>query len=143
MDIKQLTPNFSVAPQIEPGDMAELAAKNVKTVISNRPDSEVPPSHQANAMRAAAEAQGIEFVHIPITQDSLTPESASAQLEAMQSAESSVLAFCRSGTRSTVVWAMGQAMSGGMPVDDIIQAAEQAGYDLTNMRPVLSQMSGD
>ena len=47
MDIRQITPTYFVAPQLDPADMAANAAAGITTVICNRPDEEVPPAFQA------------------------------------------------------------------------------------------------
>ncbi|WP_367379428.1 TIGR01244 family sulfur transferase [Loktanella sp. 3ANDIMAR09] len=137
MQINQITPAYSAAPQIEPADAATLAQQGFTTVICNRPDAEVPPPLQAEAMRIAVEAAGMTFVVNPVTHQGLNMDMVHAQSDA--AATGKTLAYCASGTRSTIVWALGQA--GKMPVDDIIAAAAQAGYDLNGMRSQLETLS--
>ena len=140
MDMRQITDTYFVAPQLDPSDMALAAAAGITTIINNRPDAEIPDSHHTPAMQAAAEAAGLAFVILPITHQTMTPEAVATQSEAAQSG-GKVLAYCASGTRSTIIWAMGQARSGDLSVDEIVQAAADGGYDLSNMRPQLSQLS--
>ncbi|XDA96590.1 TIGR01244 family sulfur transferase [Sulfitobacter sp. LCG007] len=135
MDIRQITPRFYAAPQISAEDMPELAAAGIALIICNRPDAEVPPSHQADAIRKAAEAAGIAFAVQPLTHQTMTPDVIARNKALADAAEGPVLAYCASGTRSTIAWALGCA--GDMPVDDIIAAARQGGYDLSNLRPAL------
>ena len=108
-------------------------------VICNRPDAEVPPELGSHAMRDAAEALGLSFAALPLVQETLTPENGVRQLETIADATGPVLAYCRSGTRCTVIWALGQA--GQMPVDEILQKATAAGYQLDGMRPALEQLA--
>ena len=130
MDIRPITPAYAASPQIDPADAAAIKAAGFVTVICNRPDAEVPPSHQAEAMRAAVEAEGLTFVVNPVTHQGLNAEMVAVQKAAC--AAGATLAYCASGTRSTIVWALGQA--GEKPADEIIAAGAQAGYDLRGLR---------
>ncbi|MEO0937127.1 MAG: TIGR01244 family sulfur transferase [Pseudomonadota bacterium] len=135
MDIRKLTDTFFVSPQIAAEDVPAIAALGVRRIICNRPDAEVPPSHQAEAIRAAAEAAGLGFDALPLTHQTMTPHNVARQVELADAAEGPVLAYCASGTRSTVAWALGSA--GAVPPDALIGAARDAGYDLANLRPTL------
>jgi uncharacterized protein (TIGR01244 family) len=137
MDIRKITDRYFVSPQIDPGDMKEILAQGITTIIDNRPDAEIPPSHHAQSMRAAAEMAGLTFVELPITHQTMTAENVAIQAQAIADASGGVLAYCASGTRSTVIWALSMARDGAMPVDDIVNAAAQGGYDLSGMRPTL------
>ena len=139
MDIRQITPTYFVAPQLDPADMADVAAAGIATVICNRPDEEVPPPFQADVMEAAALAAGLEFVRLPLTHQTMTPPNVGRQMECAETSKGPVLAYCASGTRSTVVWCLGQA--GQMETDDILSAARSGGYDLANMRPTLEAIA--
>ena len=139
MDIRQITPTYFVAPQVDPAEMAEIAAAGITTVICNRPDAEVPPSLQAEAVEAAAQAAGLTFVRLPLTHQTMTPDNVAAHLSHITTAEGPVLAYCASGTRSTIAWCLGQA--GNMTTDDILAAAQAGGYELSNMRPTLDAIA--
>ncbi|MEW9918530.1 TIGR01244 family sulfur transferase [Marimonas sp. MJW-29] len=140
MDLRQLTPRYFVSPQIDPGDMEALRAAGITRILCNRPDPEVPPSHSAEAIRAAAEAAGISFVEQPLTHQTMVPEVIARNRELGADTEDTVLAYCASGTRSTIAWALGQA--GNMDADKIVAAAREAGYDIGNIRHVLNQPFG-
>lgn len=135
MDIRQITPHFFAAPQLSPEDMPEILASGIKRVLCNRPDVEVPPGHQVAAMEMAAEAAGLEFVVQPLTHQNMTLEVIETNRALIEGCDGPVLAYCASGTRSTIAWALGAAKD--MPVDDIISAARAGGYDLENLRPTL------
>lgn len=137
MDIRQLTPRYYVAPQIDPSDMDDLRAAGITRILCNRPDAEVPPSHTAAAIRAAAEAAGISFAEQPLTHQTMVPEVIAQNRALGVETDDVVLAYCASGTRSTIAWALGQA--GQMPPDEIIAAARAGGYDIANIRPALDQ----
>jgi uncharacterized protein (TIGR01244 family) len=136
MDIRPLTDRYAVSPMIEPSDLEQIRGAGYTTLLCNRPDAEVPPGLQAAAMREAAEALGFSFVDNPVTHTGLTPDILRLQAETIASAPGPVLAYCASGTRSTIVWALGQA--GRRPADEIIGIAAKAGYDLSGMAPQLS-----
>ncbi|ATG35344.1 Beta-lactamase hydrolase-like protein [Phaeobacter piscinae] len=135
MDARTLTPRYSVSPQISVEDLPQLAAAGFTTVICNRPDAEVPPSHQADAIRTAAEAQGLRFEVLPLTHQTMTPENVAKQQAFVEASDGPVLAYCASGTRCSVVWAFGQAPL--MPVDEILATTAEAGYQLDGLRPTL------
>lgn len=135
MDLRQLTPDLSVAPQIEPEDMRRLAEAGFTAVVANRPDSEVGPSHQSARMAELAAEAGLDFHYLPILPGQLGPEQVRALREILDGAQGKVLAYCRSGTRSTMAWALGQA--GRRPAAEIMQAAARAGYDLSDLIPAL------
>ncbi|MEO9574089.1 MAG: TIGR01244 family sulfur transferase [Tateyamaria sp.] len=139
MDIRQITPTYFVAPQLDPADMPDVAAAGITTIICNRPDEEVPPPFQADAMEDAARAAGLGFVRLPLTHQAMTPPNVAAQKEHATLADGPVLAYCASGTRSTVVWCFGQA--GEMATDDILATARAGGYDLENLRPTLEAIA--
>ncbi len=139
MELKRITPDFAVAPQIEPEDMATLAAEGFRVVINNRPDEEVPPDLQSEAMRVAAEAAGLVYLHNPVVNGGLTMDMVVQQGEALAAAGGPVFAYCRSGTRSSIVWALSQA--GKVPTEDLLSAAAQAGYDLSGVAGQIDALS--
>lgn len=141
MDIRQITPRFFAAPQISPEDMPQIAAAGFKLVLCNRPDGEVPPSHQADAMQAAAHASGLEFRCRPLTHQTMTPQVIAENKAIIDACDGRVLAYCASGTRTTIAWALGSAAE--MPTDEIISAAAQGGYDLAGLRPMLDAAKAD
>lgn len=135
MEIRRITPDYAVTPQIAPDDVPVIAEQGFRTVICNRPDAENPTELSAQVIRAAVEAAGLRFVENPVTHPTMTPERIAAQAAAM--AEAPVLAYCASGTRSSVLWALMQA--GRMKTDEILAATARAGYDLSALRPRLEQ----
>lgn len=139
MDIRQITPRYHVSPQISAEDAQALADAGIARVICNRPDAEVPPSHQAQAIEAAIRAAGMDFAVLPLTHQTMTPENIAAQAELVESAGGPVLAYCASGTRCSVIWALGQA--GKLPVDEILTTTQRAGYALDGLRPTLEALS--
>ena len=138
MDLRQLTPDLAVAPQIQPDDLPALAEAGFRVLINNRPDDETAPGEDDAAMRAAAEAAGLRYVFNPFVPGQITPALISAQAEAL-AAPGAKLAYCRSGNRSTVLWALTQA--GREPVDTLLETAARAGYDLSGLRPLIESLA--
>jgi len=139
MDIRPLSPTFAVSPQIGVEDIPAIVAAGYTTVICNRPDAEVPPSHQARAIGDAAKAAGLNFVVQPVTHQGLNMEMIADQKASMDAADGPILAYCASGTRSSIVWSFAQA--GEMPTQDIIAATSAAGYDLGGMGPQIDAIA--
>ncbi|MEM9524419.1 MAG: TIGR01244 family sulfur transferase [Pseudomonadota bacterium] len=132
MDIRAITDAYAVSPQIEPGDMAALAAEGFTAVICNRPDPEVPPELGRDAMERAARRAGLTFVYNPVAGGAPGMEAVAAQ-SAVLASGGKVFAYCTSGTRSCILWALAQAEL--LPVDEIIEAAGRAGYAIQGLRP--------
>ena len=139
MDIRPLSPTFAVSPQIGVEDIPAIVAAGYTTIICNRPDAEVPPSHQTQAIGAAATAAGLNFVVKPVTHQGLNMELIADQKASMDAADGPILAYCASGTRSSIVWSFAQA--GEMPTSDIIAATSAAGYDLGGMGPQIDAIA--
>ncbi|MFK7834932.1 MAG: TIGR01244 family sulfur transferase [Sulfitobacter sp.] len=137
MDIRQLSPRYFVSPQISPDDISGLKEAGITRILCNRPDMEVPPGLSAQTMRGAAEAAGLSFAEQPLTHQSLVPDVIAENRALGAETDEVVLAYCASGTRSCIAWALGQA--GEMPAEDIMSAARAAGYDLSNIAHVLDR----
>lgn len=140
MDVRQISDRYYVAPQLESHEMRAAADAGFVAVICNRPDEEVPETKQTAAMRKSAEAAGLAFHNLPLTHQTFTPDNVRRQREIVESAEGPVLAYCASGTRSTIAWALGQA--GSLSIDQILNAARNGGYDLSALRPTLEAAAG-
>ena len=140
MEIRQVTGNFSVSPQIAPGDLEALRAEGFTLVINNRPDGEEPGQPAGADIEAAAREAGLAYRAIPVAGGFAEPQVA-AMGEAIQSAAGPVFAFCRTGTRSTLLWSLARASKGGDP-DAIAEAAAGAGYDIAPVRAAVDQLAG-
>lgn len=139
MDIRPITDDYAVSPQIALDDIPAIVAAGYKAVICNRPDGEIPPQIQATEMRAAAEAAGVAFFENPILPGGFSEETVAAHADALEHAGGPVLAYCASGTRSTFIWALTQA--GVRPTDEIIAAGAAQGYDLGMIRGMIEMLA--
>ena len=127
--MKKLDEGMFVAGQIRPEDVTEAARQGVTMIVNNRPDGEEPGQPAAAEIEAAAEAEGIGYAHIPVA-GGFSPDQVAAMARALDGAEGPVLAFCRTGTRSTFLWALARADAGADGAE-IMRKAAGAGYDLT------------
>ncbi|PRY21556.1 uncharacterized protein (TIGR01244 family) [Aliiruegeria haliotis] len=139
MDIRALTSEYAVSPQITPDDVRAIAAAGYRTIICNRPDYEVVAEVRADAVRSAAEAEGLHFVVNPLPQGDVNSEAVEMQRSAIETSDGPTLAYCASGTRSTIVWMFGAAAN--VPAGDLVEAAHRAGYPLASLRPLLEPLS--
>lgn len=140
MKAVRLTPNLSVAPQLTEQDLEEAAAAGFKTVINNRPNGEAPDQPRGEDLAAAAKRLGLTYKHIPVVPGQLSNDQVQAFRAAVTEAEKPALAFCRTGTRSTTLWAL--AASDRLSPNEILQTASEAGYNLEALRPQLEAAAG-
>jgi uncharacterized protein (TIGR01244 family) len=138
LDIREITEDYAVSPQIAPEDMAAIRDRGYTTVICNRPDMETPPALHTAAMKAAADAAGLRFVENAFAAG-LDLSIIDRQRDAIEAADGPVLAYCRSGTRSATVWALAEA--GRRPTDGILEATARAGYPMDGMRPQIDALA--
>ncbi|KQO08125.1 TIGR01244 family sulfur transferase [Sphingomonas sp. Leaf242] len=139
--IRHINESISVAPQIAVEQVAEIAAAGFKTIVNNRPDDEDAGQPSGDAIRAAAEAAGLKYVSIPVTHAGFSHPQIDAMTQALTASDGPVLAYCRSGTRSCNLWALAAAKAGRNP-NLLLAQAEDAGYDLRGIRPMLDALAG-
>ena len=139
--IRQINESISVAPQLAVEQVAEIAAAGFKTIVNNRPDDEDAGQPSGDAIRAAAEAAGLKYVSIPVTHAGFSHPQIDAMTQALTDSDGPVLAYCRSGTRSCNLWALAAAKAGRNP-NLLLAQAEDAGYDLRGIRPMLDALAG-
>lgn len=139
MDIRYLTPAYAVSPQIAPQDAAAIKAAGFVAVICNRPDPEIPADLHAEALRKAVEAEGMEFIVNPLVPGAFTPENIATQARVLAETAGPVFAYCASGNRSSIAWAMTQA--GQVSTDELIARAARFGYNLEPYRARLEELA--
>jgi sulfide:quinone oxidoreductase len=139
MDIKRISPFLSISPQIYPAHIERIARAGFKTIINNRPDRETDDQPMADELAAEAARHGIVFVNQPVIPGRVTPKDAMDFAVELERAKGPVLAFCRSGTRCTTLWAMKEARH--MDADVILSFARSIGYDLKGQRKNLEQIA--
>lgn len=135
-----LTENFSVSPQLMLDDIAAAAEIGFTTIVNNRPDGEEPSAPQGDEVAAAAAAAGLNYVAIPVGHAGFSEPQVDAMIAALDQAEGPILAYCRSGTRSTLLWALAAAKQGEAP-ESIARTAAQAGYDVSPIRAMIDMLA--
>lgn len=131
MDPKRLTDQLAVRDQVRPDEMAGLKAAGFRSIIDNRPDGEGADQPTFAEIERAARDAGMEARYIPVATGKVSDEDAARFAAAMEELPKPVLAFCRSGTRSTTLWALSEA--GRRPLPDILAKARAAGYDMAGV----------
>jgi len=134
---KRLSDRLSVTPQIDPAAMQALAAAGFRSVISNRPDGEEPDQPAWATIERAARDAGMEARHIPVTPGAITDEDAARFRAALEELPKPIVGFCRTGARSTSLWALSNADQ--RPADELIRTAADAGYDIAALRDRLAK----
>lgn len=137
MDLKRINDHVSVSGQIQPEDVAALKDQGFVAIINNRPDGESPDQPDGALIEAAAKAAGLGYYAIPLGREGVTAGMVEATKAALEASQGPVFCFCRSGTRSTTLWALSQA--GELEASDIIDQAAGAGYDMSHLAGHLSR----
>ena len=133
---RKIDDHFLAAPQIAARDIAEAKAMGITTIVNNRPDGEEPDAPQGTEIEAAAQAAGLHYVAIPVTHAGFSGPQVAAMAVALEEATGPVLAYCRSGTRSTLLWALARAQLGDDKATLQTKAAA-GGYDLSSIEPLI------
>ena len=128
MDIRSLTPELAVSPQVLVADLPAIAAAGFRSVICNRPDGEGADQPLYAEIERAADELGLHVRYLPVESGKVTDEQGVAFGALMGELPKPVLAFCRTGMRSTTMWALSQA--GRRPLPEIIELSSKAGHDL-------------
>ena len=131
MDPRRITDDFFVSPQITPAEMPAIKAAGFKSILCNRPDGEEPSQPGFDDVAQAAEAEGIAVRAVPIISGQLTEADTEAFRAALKALPKPILAYCRSGTRCTVMWSLTHIDTLGG--DEILRAAAGAGYDMSGL----------
>lgn len=139
-DFRRLTDSILASPQISVADIATAKSQGVTLIINNRPDDEEAGQVAGHEIEAAAAAAGIEYMAIPIGQSGFSAPQVEAMANALENSTGQVLAYCRSGTRSTLLWALSQASQGSNP-EELAAQAMAAGYDVSPVRPAMDMLA--
>ncbi|MBU3077085.1 TIGR01244 family sulfur transferase [Sphingomonas quercus] len=137
-EFKKLSDQVFVSRQITVADVEEAKRLGVTLIINNRPDGEEPGQPTAAEIGAAAKAAGIDYRTVPVDHSGFRPEQVAAMGEALDGASGPVLAFCRSGMRSTALWALSQRGKGADGAA-LMSSARNAGYDLSSISGALTR----
>lgn len=137
---RKLSDTMLASPQIGLDDIAQAKALGVTLIVNNRPEGESDDQVPGAEIEAAAREAGIDYLAIPITHSGFSHPQVAALADALGRSEGPVLGYCRSGTRSTLLWALARASMGDDP-EELAAAAAHAGYDLGPVRPAMDALA--
>ena len=137
---RQLSQSVYASPQIALADVARAAELGFAAIINNRPEGESDDQTPGSEIEAAAFAAGLRYLAIPVTHSGFSNWQVEAMADALGSDAGPILAYCRSGTRSTLLWALAEASRGGDPATIAAQATA-AGYDISPVRQVVDMLA--
>jgi sulfide:quinone oxidoreductase len=141
VDIRRIDEDIAVAPQMSTDDVLEAANLGFRTLVANRPDKEEPGQPAMADIEAAAREHGLEWIYLPVESGNIRDDDVDQFAPVLSGASKPILAFCRSGTRCTALWALSSARL--QPVDQLLTKARNAGYDLQGLKPRLEQQARD
>ncbi|MEH6471803.1 MAG: TIGR01244 family sulfur transferase [Halopseudomonas sp.] len=139
MDISKISPAFSVAGQLSLKELGLASAQGYKTIINNRPDGESDDQPTSAEFAQTAKELGLEYRYVPVVSGQITDDNVVDFKAVLDDVMGPVLAFCRTGSRSTTLWALSQAQ--GLSAEAIVAATEAAGYNLTSLIPRLNALA--
>jgi len=131
MEPRQITEDFSVSPQITPEDIPAIAAAGFRSIMCNRPDNEEPGQPPESAVAEAARAAGLEIRAVPFSSANMTEADVTAFRDALDTMPKPMLAYCRTGTRCTMMWSLVNHDTLGP--ETILRATSAAGYDMSGL----------
>ncbi|QGP79159.1 TIGR01244 family sulfur transferase [Sphingobium sp. CAP-1] len=138
---RKLTDRVLVAPQISVEQVAQARAQGVTLIVNNRPDDEEPGQVNGAEIEAAAQAAGIAYVAVPVSHGGFAPWQLDGMAAALEQAgDGKILAYCRSGTRSTLLWSLTRARAGDN-ADVLAAQAAAAGYDISPVRQIMDALA--
>ena len=138
MELHKITADLSVASQLDAAALPHLAEQGFRSIVCNRPDAEAPGQPDFGSVEKAAAALGIKAVYQPVPSNAVSDADGAAFGKLLDELPKPILAYCRSGTRCTVLWALSEAPK--RPYKDIVLQAMRAGYDLTGLTPRLQKL---
>ncbi|WND03055.1 TIGR01244 family sulfur transferase [Temperatibacter marinus] len=139
MSFNKIEETTFASPQITTADIDRAIAQGVKVIINNRPDYEEGGQPLNADLQSYAEEKGLTWHHIPLVGGNLSEEHITLSVAAFKES-APTLAFCRSGTRSTMLWGLAMAATHALSTDEILEKASGAGYDFAMQRGLFEQV---
>jgi uncharacterized protein (TIGR01244 family) len=136
----KITDRVFAAPQIGLAEVAAAKAQGIALIINNRPEGETDDQTPGDEIEAATRAAGMDYVAIPVTHAGFSEWQVQAMAKALEESPGPALAYCRSGTRSTLLWALAEASRGADP-DVLAAQAAGAGYDISPVRSLVDMLA--
>lgn len=140
-EFRTLTPQLAVSSQLDAEGVRQAARAGYRTIINNRPDHEDAAQPPNDELARLARELGLDWHHQPVQSGNVTDADAERFGRTLAEVEGPVLAFCRTGTRCTMLWALSHADR--QAPEELLGTARNAGYDLTGLRPRLEARAGN
>ena len=131
MKLNKIIDDYAVSAQIQTEDIKTIKNKGFKTIFCNRPDSEETNQITVKSIQDQADKDGLNFIHQPVVGGQITQQDVDLFKAHYAAAEKPIFAYCRSGTRSSMLWALSE--SSVRPIDEILKLTTAAGYNLSNL----------
>ena len=131
MKLNKIIDDYAVSDQIQTEDITIIKNKGFKTIFCNRPDSEETNQITVKSIQDQADKDGLNFIHQPVVGGQITQQDVDLFKAHYAAAEKPIFAYCRSGTRSSMLWALSE--SSVRPIDEILKLTTAAGYNLSNL----------
>ena len=131
MQLNKIIDDYVVSEQITVDDIQTIKEAGFKTIFCNRPDNEEINQVTVESVKNAAVENGLKFIHQPVIGGQITQVDVDQFGEYFDASEKPIFAYCRTGTRSSMLWALSE--SGKRPVEDILSLTSNAGYNLNNL----------
>ncbi|RYE41901.1 MAG: TIGR01244 family phosphatase [Hyphomicrobiales bacterium] len=137
---RKVTDQLFASPQIDVAAVEEAKALGIRIIINNRPEDESEDQTPGAQIEEAARKAGMGYVAIPVSHAGFSEAQVKAMAQALANADGPILAYCRSGTRSTLLWSLAEASRGGNP-QKIAANAANAGYDVSPVRAMIDMFA--
>ena len=131
MMLNKIIDNYVVSDQITEEDIEQLKEAGFKTIFCNRPDNEEQNQVTVKSIQDKAIESGLNFIHQPVIGGQIAQNDIDQFSDYYDAAEKPIFAYCRTGTRSSMLWALSE--SGKRSIDEILQLTSAAGYNLSNL----------
>lgn len=129
--MKRITDKLFIASQLTADDIRQAKTEGVVAIVNNRPDGEEESQPSSSENRRIAEAEGLEYTHIPVVPGQITKGHVTDFQAALEKADGPVLAHCKTGARSATLYAIGEVLDGRMGKDEIVPLGQHLGVDLS------------
>ncbi len=139
MNLKPLSANLKVSGQLLPEDIEALKEQGFASVICSRADNEQPEQPGHHALQAACQQAGMQFAYLPVVPGVITDDQVKTFAELIDALPRPVAAYCRTGTRAAMLWALSEVVHNGAAFADVLSVASDAGYDLSSIATRLQQ----
>lgn len=129
MPVTRVSEKLSVSSQPSVEDIRSLHENGFTTLINNRPDGEESGQPGTEAEGQEAKHCDLAYAFIPVTAATITEADVRAFQRALDESEGPVFAHCKTGTRSLILYLIGEVLDGRMSADEVVEFGRSRGFD--------------